>query len=430
MSSLKTKYVLDEKIDWTFAKEKTNDHTHGFHQYPARMHPHIAKKVIEKFASENKVVLDPFMGSGGVLVESMIHGNNAIGIDVNPLAVLIAKVKTTPLKVSELELEFNKIMTKSKRDIEKGKTYDNKPKDFDLEFWFKDDVVNKLSILKKHITNLDTSDDVSNFFKVCFSSTARKASNQRNGIYKIYRMNKEKLPSFKPNTFEIFEKTCRTNIDQMELFSHEMKGKKVKSYPIFGNTANVEEYFKKIGDKVLEDGKAHLVVTSPPYGDHQTTVAYGQFSKHPGLWLDFPKSELMGIDKVGLGGSKKTHARQFDSPLLDSIISEVGKNDIVRADDVEAFFHDLDVCLEKITNVLKEGDSHCCFVVANRTVRRVRIPMDKIIVELGKKYGLKHIQTVYRNIINKAMATKNAPENISNHTGETMNKESIVLWKF
>ena len=69
-------------------------------------------------------------------------------------------------------------------------------------------------------------------------------------------------------------------------------------------------------------------------------------------------------------------------------------------------------------------------MVANRTVRRVQIPTDKIIIELGEKYGFKYVETIYRTIANKAMALKNAPENITNNAGETMTRESIVVWKY
>ena len=79
---------------------------------------------------------------------------------------------------------------------------------------------------------------------------------------------------------------------------------------------------------------------------------------------------------------------------------------------------------------MKKGKSHCCFVVANRTVRREKIPTDEILVELSTKYDFKHIDTIYRTIANKAMAVKNAPENISNYSSETMNRESIVLLKY
>ena len=278
--------------------------------------------------------------------------------------------------------------------------------------------------------NPDTKSDIVDFFKVCFSSSARKASNQRNGVYKNYRMSKEKLETFNPNTFEIFQKTCQNNIHQMDIFEKEMRGKNVKAYPILGNSDSLPEHFEKIKSSILDDGKAHLVMTSPPYGDHQTTVAYGQFSRDPGLWLDFSKSDLSQIDKIGLGGTKKSKKRDLESPLLDSITEKIAKLDEGRSADVQAFFDDLDICMDRISDVLKQGESHCCFVVANRNVKRIQIPMDEIIIELGKKYGFKEIQTIYRNIINKAMASKNAPENLTNKSGDTMNKESIVILRY
>ena len=90
----------------------------------------------------------------------------------------------------------------------------------------------------------------------------------------------------------------------------------------------------------------------------------------------------------------------------------------------------MDNCFEKISHVLQENKSHCCFVVSNRTVRREKIPTDEICVELAKKYGFTHTDTIYRTIANKAMSLKNAPENITNFSGDTMNQESIIIWKF
>jgi hypothetical protein len=71
-------------------------HVHGFHSYPARMHPVTAARLVRAFAPERGVVLDPFCGSGTVLVEAMIAGRRAVGTDLNPLAVKLARLKTTP----------------------------------------------------------------------------------------------------------------------------------------------------------------------------------------------------------------------------------------------------------------------------------------------------------------------------------------------
>lgn len=67
-------------------------HIHGFHAYPARMHPTTAGRLIDLCAGH--LVLDPFCGSGTVLIEAMLAGLRATGIDLNPIAVRLTRCKT------------------------------------------------------------------------------------------------------------------------------------------------------------------------------------------------------------------------------------------------------------------------------------------------------------------------------------------------
>ena len=68
--------------------------THGFHSYPARMHPAVARGVLAAYATAGDRVLDPFCGSGTVLVESVVAGMRSRGVDLNPIAVRLAGVKS------------------------------------------------------------------------------------------------------------------------------------------------------------------------------------------------------------------------------------------------------------------------------------------------------------------------------------------------
>jgi len=231
-----------ETIDWTFPKVSTKEFTHGFHTYPARMHPEIAKQLIEKYASDpKKVVFDPFMGSGGVLVEAILHGNNAIGIDINPFSVLLSKIKTTPLDVTKLNKTFDKILEKSRKDDSNEKSYKNAPEGLDLEFWYPKGVSDKLQILKHSIFGMNITEEEKNFFKLCFSLTQRKTSYQKGSIYKIYRMKPENREKHKPDVFEIFSKICKFNIEKMENFSKATKKSSGKAITILGDTRNVTE---------------------------------------------------------------------------------------------------------------------------------------------------------------------------------------------
>jgi DNA modification methylase len=92
--------VLD-KIDWSFQGCKTQYFTHTFHPYPARFVPQIPLTFIKLFTKEGKTVLDPMCGCGTTIVEALLHNRDAIGNDLNPIAVLISKVKTTLIDEEE-----------------------------------------------------------------------------------------------------------------------------------------------------------------------------------------------------------------------------------------------------------------------------------------------------------------------------------------
>ena len=71
------------------------EHTHAFHSYPARFHPLLPRRLLEARPKARRV-LDPFVGSGTTLVEAVVAGRRASGGDVNPLAVALARFKSTP----------------------------------------------------------------------------------------------------------------------------------------------------------------------------------------------------------------------------------------------------------------------------------------------------------------------------------------------
>jgi DNA modification methylase len=78
--------------------------THQFYKYPARFSPIFAREIIDAFTSKGDAILDPFMGSGTSLIEALLLGRRAIGIDISSLATFVAKAKLTPLNNSELEI--------------------------------------------------------------------------------------------------------------------------------------------------------------------------------------------------------------------------------------------------------------------------------------------------------------------------------------
>jgi hypothetical protein len=98
--------VLAQALAVAPATDADNDparsHVHGFHTYPARLHPLTAARLVKAFG-DGGPILDPFCGSGTVLVEALIAGVPSIGTDLNPLAVRLAACKTRVRTAAELE---------------------------------------------------------------------------------------------------------------------------------------------------------------------------------------------------------------------------------------------------------------------------------------------------------------------------------------
>jgi hypothetical protein len=85
--------LLGEALAVPMDSDNARDHVHGFHSYPGKLHPILARGLIERFTRPGERILDPFCGSGTVLVESRLLGRPSIGVDANPLAVRLAEMK-------------------------------------------------------------------------------------------------------------------------------------------------------------------------------------------------------------------------------------------------------------------------------------------------------------------------------------------------
>jgi DNA modification methylase len=123
-------------VEWALKvssdSSSVRDHVHGFHSYPARLHPVTARRLIEKLSNEGDTVLDPFCGSGTVLVEGQLQGRHTIGVDLNPLAVELARFKTERTKPGTRELwleaaEAVALFAEERRQARSGPTRLYKP---------------------------------------------------------------------------------------------------------------------------------------------------------------------------------------------------------------------------------------------------------------------------------------------------------------
>ena len=95
--------LLATKHQWEFHDADTRHLTHSIHRYSGKFIPQIARQAIELLTEPGDLVLDPYAGSGTTLLEAMMSGRRAVGVDLNPLAVLISTTKVTPIEPGALE---------------------------------------------------------------------------------------------------------------------------------------------------------------------------------------------------------------------------------------------------------------------------------------------------------------------------------------
>src|SRR5437764_15353798 len=83
--------------DAALDRQPVSGWTHNFYRYPARFSPRFAAAAIQCFSKPSELILDPYMGGGTAVVESIAAGRRVVGNDLNSLAAFITKVKTTML---------------------------------------------------------------------------------------------------------------------------------------------------------------------------------------------------------------------------------------------------------------------------------------------------------------------------------------------
>lgn len=410
----KPKDVEDWYYEWDFKNYNPNIYSHGFHQYPAKFVPQLARKLLRIFTNENSVVLDNFMGSGTTLVECMLLNRKlAIGIELNPFAYFMAKVKTTPINPETLKKAFYIIKNEYfQMDRFSIHNFHN------IGYWFKQKQIEDLSKLRELIFNIENT-DIRDFFLLCMSEVVRKVSLINHNGFKLHRDKGKIKDDFNPDVFRYFENVVQRNISLMQEFYNKVINSNTKVRIILGDSRKKQN---------IEKNSVDFILTSPPYGDSRTTVAYGQFSRLSWQWIMNDKS-ICELDKHLLGGkivtSKGKEILEY-SKTLKLQYDEIKSKDDKRAEEVLSFYIDLFDSLLRANEYLKK-DKYFVLVTGNRTVKGIFLRTDLIISELSAKINFKTEEILYRNIINKRMPIRNSPTNIKGECSNTMLKENIII---
>lgn len=390
----------DETLDFKGVPASTG--IYGIHPYPAMFHFLVVRSLIEEYSEPDDLVMDPFMGSGVSCGEAIRLERRYIGYDINPLACLIANVRMHFIPLRRLLDSMEHILNEYPQQPPSPVEVKN------IHFWFQPAVIDKLSRLWSAINTIpDLS--LKEFFTVVFSDTVRKVSNTKYNEFKLFR---RKEPNGNTDVGRVFREI---SIKYAGLLNEDGHFNNFKQDKFILNSGNILDGID------VPDEFVDLVVTSPPYGDSRTTVAYGQFSRLSLHWIGLNED----VDRTSLGAKAKKIENDLPSAQLYSHLEALSVIDRRRAEEVYAFYQDLYRSIYIIASKVKKG-GFVCFVVGNRRVKSIELATDIISADFFQSLGFKHLRTRVRLISSKRMPLENSPSNVPGAKDSTMRFEYIV----
>lgn len=396
--------------DWSFkdlTQKHTNYITHGYHRYPAKFIPQLAEKLINGFSKPGDLVVDPFMGSSTTLVEAKILGRPSIGVDINPVAQLIAQAKVTPIEPNELSSHFSKL-SNAILDIENAPLftvketavrYRAKTPDIErIDYWFKPETKIKLSIIFSKITHI-RKEDIRNFYLCGFSHILKNCS-----IW-LQKSNKPTRDLNKniPNPYNIFLRQIRKMLKKNAEFWDILQKNdiiNVSAKPVCADAREIP----------VEDNSVSLVVTSPPY---VTSYEYADLHQLSALWFNFT-DDLPQFRQRFIGSSANGMTEsifEIGSKIGEEIVENLQNRKTRKADEVTKYFSEMRDSFLEMRRYLKKGGK-ACIVIGNTAFKGVSVTNAEVFVEQMQNIGFR----IYR-VIKRIIPSKTLPQTRDPKTG-------------
>lgn len=352
----------------------------SIHPYPAMLHEQVLLRLASQYIVPGTRVLDPFCGTGRCVVAAAERGAVGVGVDVNPLACLIAEAKTCRVRaqfISKLAKSFN---------------LRARPKLLDLELerkveWYPAAARIGLSRIIEWINGLRIWRSERLFLAAVLSATVRDVSFCRKDQWKLHRMSDVERRNFSKCPWEVF--STRLNLCLQEL---------TQLAPPLGRCEIFCGDSRKI-TQIVGKEKYDLIFSSPPYGDSRTTVQYGAVSSlclaavsHVrGLGVDY--STGGAIDGAALGGKVGEPYAGLGRYWRGSPKSEGARR-------ISSFFSDLRMAILQSCLLLRNG-GRAVFVVGNRRVDGMVLRLDKFVCDCFAEGGLPHAERGVRTVRQK-----------------------------
>lgn len=403
--------------------QRSDVFTHYLHPYPAKLLPHIPAFFLsdEALIDEKAKILDPFAGSGTVLLEALVNPHlprSVLGVEINPLARLISRVKTTPLSVRRVRELYTAIVGSRRRTPVK-------PNSETIERWFSRAARNRLGILLGKILEIEPG-KYRDFFLVCFSKIIRDCSLADPNVpppvklkpakYKadlsLFREMREFLDHSRyPDVQAVFEKAVSSNMARVQLLVETLNENDVQAEAQViwddAQQVSVGKYaadgaINKRGATALRSKSIGAIITSPPY---LTAQKYVRSTKLELLWLHMANdSTLSNLDRMTIGsertnfkynmGDKKgdksdlLEAYREKMPLLRHVLNQIGKSSLDRALEVGQYFVRMERVLREMHRVLRD-DAYAVIVLGDSKVNGRPFATHSYLARFAEEIGFK-----------------------------------------
>lgn len=399
---------------------------HSFHRYYGKLIPAIPSTFIRKFTNEGDLIFDPFSGSGTTAVESIKNNRNFYGFEINPLAVNIARTKTSNLNV-DLLLHFNEeLMTLIKNN---NYSFDDNdlPYLLNRDHWFKDFVQKDLIIITKaindlfnnHIDDFPDKDKYKLFYLMTVSAILRNVSNCDTrhvfpGISKRMRA---------------LEAEGKIHIDVFASFERAIK-KRAQYYSDFSGkcSATIINADSTIADLSAIEGKVDLIVTNPPY---ISSVRYIETMKLEMYWMEYITSsdeyntlahKMLGNDKIKKAEYQELEYTKYDE--INAVINEMKEIDMKSAKIIGTFFNQIEKVIINMAKVLKVNGK-AVIKISDSKVKKKKIETGKFMTLIAEHHGFKLSDVFLDEINNNSRSLTTARNTYS----DIITHDYIIIWE-
>lgn len=390
--------------EWSFKGFKTSETgkwTHSYHRYPAKFIPQLVERLIDEYISNNKAhINDPFMGCGTTIVTAISRGFKASGTDINKIANLITRVKSTPIKPEYLNKKIENILSKFKSinglqiTLFNDKIEPLIPQKHlnRINYWFTEENKDVLGQILRVIYSED-DEIIRNFFLVALSHILKNCSIWLQGSTKPTR-DLKKNPIKPYNAFRKHLIKMQSGNDAF----YKIVPSRVRN--------NINEYINnEIGDarrQHLPNETVDLVVTSSPY---VTSYEYADLHQLSTIWLELADN-LIDYKKEFIGTSyKKYENKILKSPIAADIVDKMSEKSKKMSKEIEAFFIDMEEVFDESFRILKH-DGRCCYVIGDTKLKGVDILNAEVFAESLQYSNFKLDRVIKREIPLKILPQK------------------------